>query len=60
MVYFAKKTNAQRGSHQDAFAARGDITHFRHRQVRWEGLIVITKRTMTVFWYILIIFTVYI
>ena len=49
MVYFAKKTNAQRGRQQDAFVASGDITHFRHREVRWEGLIMISKQTMTDF-----------
>jgi hypothetical protein len=49
MVYFAKKTNAQRVRQQDTFAAGGDITHFRHREMRCEGLIMISKQIMTVF-----------
>ena len=50
MVYFAYKINEQRVRQQDAFAASGDKTHFRHREVRWEGLIMISKQTMTDFW----------
>jgi hypothetical protein len=49
MVYFAYKINEQRVRQQDAFAASGDKTHFRHREVRWEGLIMISKQTMTDF-----------
>ena len=30
--------NMQRGRQQDIFAARGDVTQFRHRKVRWDGL----------------------
>jgi hypothetical protein len=47
MVYFTKKPNAQRVRQQDAFAASGDITHFRHPEVCWEALIMISKQTMT-------------
>ena len=28
----------------------GNISQFRHREVRWEGLIMIAKQTITVFW----------
>jgi hypothetical protein len=28
----------QRGRQQDMSAARGDVTQFRHRKVRWDGL----------------------
>ena len=48
MVYLAYK-NEQRVRQQDIFAAMGDITHFPHRQVRWEGLIIISKHQITVF-----------
>ena len=37
-VLFSIK-NEQRVRQQDIFAARGDVTKFRHREVRWEGLI---------------------
>jgi hypothetical protein len=49
MVYFAYKINEQRVRQQDAFAASGDITHFRHREVRWEGPLIFSKQTMTDF-----------
>jgi hypothetical protein len=48
MVYFAKKINEKRVRQQDIFAARGDMTQFRHRNVRWEGIIMISKQTITV------------
>ena len=32
------------------FAARGDIAQFRHREVRWEGLIMFSRQIITVFW----------
>jgi len=28
---------------QDIFAAGGDVTQFRHREVHWEGLIMFSK-----------------
>jgi hypothetical protein len=34
---------------QDMFATRGDIAQFRHREVRWEGLILFSRQTITVF-----------
>ena len=46
---FSIKNNEQRVRQQDIFAAMGDITQFRHRDVRWEGLIMISKHQMTVF-----------
>ena len=47
MVYLAYKTNNER--QQDIFAAMGDVIQFRHREVRWEGLIMIPKQHITVF-----------
>ena len=32
------------------FAARGDIAQFRHREVRWEELIMFSRQIITVFW----------
>ena len=46
---FSMKTNEQRVRQQDMFAARGDIAQFRHREVRWEGLIMFSTQIMTVF-----------
>ena len=43
MVYLAEKTNEQRVRQQDMFAVRDDVTKFRHREVRWEGLIMFSK-----------------
>jgi hypothetical protein len=31
------------------FAARGDIAQYRHREVRWEGLIMFSRQIITVF-----------
>ena len=38
-----KKTNEQGFRQQYIFAARGDVTQFRHREVRWEGLRMLSK-----------------
>ena len=38
-----KKTNEQRVRQQDIFAARDDVAQFRHREVRWEGLIMFSR-----------------
>ena len=35
---------------QHLFATRGDIAEFRHCEVRWEGLIMFSRQTITVFW----------
>ena len=43
MVYLGK-INEQRVRQQYIFAAMGNITQFRHREVRWEGLIMISKQ----------------
>jgi hypothetical protein len=37
------KTNVQRVRQQDIFAVRDDVTQFRHREVRWEGLIMFSE-----------------
>jgi hypothetical protein len=34
---------------EDIFAAMGDISQFRHREVRLEGLIMISMHQITVF-----------
>jgi hypothetical protein len=34
---------------QYMFAARGDIAQFRHREGRWEGLIIFSRQTITAF-----------
>jgi hypothetical protein len=47
---FSIKTNEQRVRQQYMFAARGDIAQFRHREVRWEGLIMFSRKIITVFW----------
>jgi hypothetical protein len=31
------------------FAARGDIAQYRHREVRWEELIMFSRQIITVF-----------
>jgi hypothetical protein len=49
MVYLVYKANEQRIRQQYIFAARGDITHLRIREMRWEGLIMISKETTIVF-----------
>ena len=46
---FSIKTNEQRGRQQYMFAARGDIAQYRHREVRWEGLIMFSRQIITVF-----------
>ena len=38
-----KQTNEQRVRQQDMCAARGDVTQFRHPEMRWEGLIMFSK-----------------
>jgi hypothetical protein len=43
------KTNEQGVKQQYMFAARGDIAQFRHREVRWEGLIMFSRKIITVF-----------
>ena len=48
-LFSKKKKKQQRVRQQYIFAARGDITHFRHREMRWEGLIMISKQINTVF-----------
>ena len=35
--------NKQRVRQQYIFAARDDVTQFRHREMRWEGLILFSK-----------------
>jgi hypothetical protein len=39
----------QRVRQQDIFAARGYVTQFRHREVRWEELIMFSKLRNIVF-----------
>jgi hypothetical protein len=46
---FSIKTSEQRVRQQYMLAARGDIAQFRHREVRWEGLIMFSRKIITVF-----------
>ena len=50
MIYLANIINKQqRDIQQYIFAAMGNISQFRHREVCWEGLIMIAKHKITVF-----------
>ena len=42
-LFRIKKTKEPRVRQQDMFAARGDVTQFRHREVRREGPIMFSK-----------------
>jgi hypothetical protein len=46
MVYLAYKTSEQRMRQQYMVADRGDIAQFRHREVRWEGLIIFSAKQL--------------